>query len=313
MDKKILLIEDLYEEGFTSGTKARQDVRKIIDGDIFYCYIKKKSKIMDYAYSLFRLAVSFPMLYARSRILIQYPFYANERFNKICYRVLPKKAVLLIHDISSLRYEMPEKAVQREIGMINQFRTKEEQTSKPKKENCEESGEYTIAFAGNLGKSRFLDQLIDSENGSALRFALYGIQPSEKIQKSGFYKGVESPDRLPNVLEGDFGLVWDGESLEEGQEAAGRYLRYNCPHKFSLYMAAGMPVIVGKQSAMAEITERETLGITVGSLRELPGKLAELSAEDYREMQENAQRIKERVRQGKYLEDALKKCGLEEE
>ena len=241
---------------------------------------------------------------------------------------------------------MPEKAVQREIGMINQFRTiivhnsrmkkwladrgipeekmvmlemfdylaeKEEQTSKPKKENCEESGEYTIAFAGNLGKSRFLDQLIDSENGSALRFALYGIQPSEKIQKSGFYKGVESPDRLPNVLEGDFGLVWDGESLEEGQEAAGRYLRYNCPHKFSLYMAAGMPVIVGKQSAMAEITERETLGITVGSLRELPGKLAELSAEDYREMQENAQRIKERVRQGKYLEDALKKCGLQEE
>ena len=115
------------------------------------------------------------------------------------------------------------------------------------------------------------------------------------------------------MLEGDFGLVWDGESLEEGQEAAGRYLRYNCPHKFSLYMAAGMPVIVGKQSAMAEITERETLGITVGSLRELPGKLAELSAEDYREMQENAQRIKERVRQGKYLEDALKKCGLEEE
>ena len=114
MDKKILLIEDLYEEGFTSGTKARQDVRKIIDGDIFYCYIKKKSKIMDYAHSLFRLAVSFPMLYARSRILIQYPFYANERFNKICYRVLPKKAVLLIHDISSLRYEMPEKAVQRE-------------------------------------------------------------------------------------------------------------------------------------------------------------------------------------------------------
>lgn len=31
MDKKILLIEDLYEEGFTSGTKARQDVRKIIE------------------------------------------------------------------------------------------------------------------------------------------------------------------------------------------------------------------------------------------------------------------------------------------
>ena len=70
MDKKILLIEDLYEEGFTSGTKARQDVRKIIDGDIFYCYIKKKSKIRDYAYSLFRLYASLPKIYARSQIVI---------------------------------------------------------------------------------------------------------------------------------------------------------------------------------------------------------------------------------------------------
>ena len=78
-------------------------------------------------------------------------------------------------------------------------------------------------------------------------------------------------------------------------------------------MAAGMPVIVGKQSAMAEITEREKLGITVESLRELPGELDELAAEDYREMQENALQIRKRVRQGKYLEDALKKCGLQEE
>ena len=78
-------------------------------------------------------------------------------------------------------------------------------------------------------------------------------------------------------------------------------------------MAAGMPVIVGKQSAMAEITEREKLGITVESLRELPEKLAGLSVEDYREMQANALRIRKRVRHGKYLEDALKKCGLQEE
>ena len=154
MDKKILLIEDLYEEGFTSGTKARQDVRKIIDGDIFYCYIKKKSKIMDYAYSLFRLAVSFPMLYARSRILIQYPFYANERFNKICYRVLPKKAVLLIHDISSLRYEMPEKAVQREIGMINQFRKKNRLRS-PKRKTVKSPANIRLPLREILERAGF--------------------------------------------------------------------------------------------------------------------------------------------------------------
>lgn len=353
MDKKILLIEDLYEEGFTSGTKARQDVRKIIDGDIFYCYIKKKSKIRDYAYSLFRLYASLPKIYARSQIVIQYPFYANERFNRICYQVLPKKAVLLIHDISNLRYEMPKKAVQREIRAINRFRKiivhnirmkkwladqgipdekmvmlqmfdylveKDGQTSgaeikdsnqqKATSEMEKARDGYTIAFAGNLGKSRFLDQLIADGNHASLKFALYGIQPSDRILESGFYRGVESPDRLPDVLEGDFGLVWDGENLEEGQEAAGRYLQYNCPHKFSLYMAAGIPVIIGKHAAMAELVEREKLGITVHDLHELSEKLAGLTIKDYEEMKKHAMIIQARVLKGIYLKTALKGCGM---
>ena len=98
-EEKILLLEDLYEEGFTSGTKARQDVRAIINGDIFYCYLKKKSKIKDYAYSLVRLFFHLPMIYKRKKILLQYPFYSNEKFNRICYRILPSRAVLLIHEI----------------------------------------------------------------------------------------------------------------------------------------------------------------------------------------------------------------------
>lgn len=341
MDRqKILLIEDLYEEGFTSGTKARQDVREIVKGDIYYCYLKRKSKVLDYGYSLIRLFTKIPLIHSREKILIQYPFYSDERFNAICYRMLPKKSVLLIHDISSLRYERPENEIQKEIRVINRFRKiivhnirmkkwladhgvpeekmimlrmfdylGEKEPGTESRQSRNRTG-YTLSFAGNLGKSRFLEQLIAGNEYLSLKFELYGIQPSELISKSGFYRGVESPERLSDVLEGDFGLVWDGESLEEGQEAAGRYLQYNCPHKFSLYMAAGMPVIVGKRSAMAEITEKEQLGITVGDLRELPGKMSALSEEEYEKMRENTARIQKRVRQGMYLEDALKKCGL---
>lgn len=339
MDRqKILLIEDLYEEGFTSGTKARQDVRKIVGGDIYYCYLKRKSKLLDYGYSLIRLFAKLSVIQSREKILIQYPFYSDERFNAICYRVLPRKAVLLIHDISSLRYERPESEVQKEIKTINRFHkiivhnirmkkwladqgVPEEKMvmlrmfdylgeKEPENRQNKKRTGYTLSFAGNLGKSRFLEKLIAEKDGLSLKFELYGIQPSEQITKSGFYRGVESPDRLPDVLEGDLGLVWDGESLEECQEATGRYLEYNCPHKFSLYMAAGMPVVIGKRSAMAEITEKEQLGITVGDLRELQEKLSALSKEEYEKMRENVARIQKRVRQGQYLEDALKKCGL---
>lgn len=352
-EKKILLLEDLYEEGFTSGTKARQDVRAITDGDVFYCYLKKRSKIKDYTYSLIRLFLHLPMIYKRKKILLQYPFYANERFNQICYRILPSKAVLLIHDINSLRYEEPEEKVRKEIRQINRFRKLivhngkmkrwlaehgipdekmtvletfdylggEEQRSEELREEIEQKEKQeenkrsrstmnTIAFAGNLGKSPFIDQLIAENDPPTLKFALYGILPSDEIRESGFYRGVESPDRLPDVLEGDYGLVWDGQSLKECQEPAGRYLKYNCPHKYSLYMAAGIPVIIGKNSAMAEITEIEGLGITIHDLRELSEKLSEITPEEYGQMKENVSRIQKRVRQGRYLKDALKQCGL---
>lgn len=348
-EEKILLLEDLYEEGFTSGTKARQDVRAIINGDIFYCYLKKKSKIKDYAYSLVRLFFHLPMIYKRKKIMLQYPFYSNEKFNRICYRILPSRAVLLIHDIKSLRYEESEGQTQKEIRQINRFEKLIVHNEKMKKwleeqgipgekmtvlqmfdyltagnENIKGSGENgslsekeeretaadTLAFAGNLGKSPFIDKMLSTNDSKRLKFALYGIQPSELILKSGFYRGVEAPDRLPDVLEGSYGLVWDGQSLGECEEAAGRYLQYNCPHKYSLYMAAGIPVIIGKHSAMAEITEREQLGIMIEDLREFPERIAAVSPEDYRQMKENVRRIRERVRKGMYLKDALRCCGL---
>ena len=348
-EEKILLLEDLYEEGFTSGTKARQDVRAIINGDIFYCYLKKKSKIKDYAYSLVRLFFHLPMIYKRKKILLQYPFYSNEKFNRICYRILPSRAVLLIHDIKSLRYEESESQTQKEIRQINRFeklivhnekmkkwleeqgipgekmtvlqmfdyltagngniKGSGENGSLPKKEERETAAD-TLAFAGNLGKSPFIDKMLSTNDSKRLKFALYGIQPSELILKSGFYRGVEAPDRLPDVLEGSYGLVWDGQGLGECEEAAGRYLQYNCPHKYSLYMAAGIPVIIGKHSAMAEITEQGQLGIMIEDLRELPERIAAVSPEDYRQMKENVRRIRERVRKGMYLKDVLRCCGL---
>lgn len=75
-------------------------------------------------------------------------------------------------------------------------------------------------------------------------------------------------------------------------------------------MAAGIPVIIGKHSAMAEITEQGQLGIMIEDLRELPERIAAVSPEDYRQMKENVRRIRERVRKGMYLKDVLRCCGL---
>lgn len=342
MDKDtLLLIEDLYEEGFTAGTKATQDVRAILGGDTFYCYRITSSKIWDYMRSVVRFLASLPSIYGAGHVVVQYPFYTNRRFSGFCYRLLPSKAIILLHDIGSLRYELPQKNVKAEISCLNRFSTlivHNEHMEKWLREQgatvrmvrlglfdylvnpgCPAAGKtdqeknrghiYTVAFAGNLGKSPFLEKLISFCSGK-LHFALYGLNATETLKNSGYYKGVREADVLPDVLEGDFGLVWDGDSEEECQKAEGRYLQYNCPHKFSLYMAAGIPVIVGEHTAMAGFVKEKHLGVCIQSLRELPECLSQITCSEYKSMQEHVSMVQKRVRAGSYLRDALGKCGI---
>ena len=69
-------------------------------------------------------------------------------------------------------------------------------------------------------------------------------------------------------------------------------------------------MIIGKHAAMAELVEREKLGITVHDLHELSEKLAGLTIKDYEEMKEHAVIIQARVLKGIYLKTALKGCGM---
>lgn len=49
------------------------------------------------------------------------------------------------------------------------------------------------------------------------------------------------------------------------------------PHKGSLYLALGMPIIAWKESNIATLIEKEGLGIIVESLDEIDQKLKSLS------------------------------------
>lgn len=61
----------------------------------------------------------------------------------------------------------------------------------------------------------------------------------------------------------------------------GEYLRINNPHKLSLYLAVGLPVIIWDEAAEAEFVLRENVGFTIKSLYELSEKMALISDDDY--------------------------------
>ena len=100
--------------------------------------------------------------------------------------------------------------------------------------------------------------------------------------------------------------MWDGKSIDECGGEFGQYMQYNNPHKTSLYLASKIPVIVWEKAAIAEFIRENHLGIQVGSLREIPEKLAALTGETYDEMLQNVSAMGEKLRKGEMLRKVLR-------
>lgn len=154
-----------------------------------------------------------------------------------------------------------------------------------------------ICFAGNLSKSSFLSKIpmpLVREG-----FNLYGKGMTKAYL--GKFCGEYSPEKLIYHLDGKFGLVWDGKSQETCSGNFGKYLRYNTSHKFGLYMATGKPVILWKDSSLADFAVENKLGVAVSSLDEIPYALEKVSVSDYLEMRRNVLKIRKNVITGNHL------------
>ena len=172
----------------------------------------------------------------------------------------------------------------------------------------EPGSDPSVIIAGNLKiqKSSYIDQLLKADRAYSVH--LYGPNFEAAGQYHDYvYYGSFPPDELQKHIEGAYGLVWDGDSLEECSGLMGNYLRYNNPHKTSFYVSSGIPVIIWKEAALAEYVEKKELGITIGSLKELSGRLKGISEEQYQRMAHHAREEGMKLREGYYLNRALDK------
>lgn len=163
-----------------------------------------------------------------------------------------------------------------------------------------------VIIAGNLIKTKaaYVYQINKIKD---ITFNLFGANYNEKQKYSNInYFGAFLPDELTKNLAGKYGLVWDGDSIDTCGSGKGEYLRINNPHKLSLYLAVGLPVIIWDEAAESEFVKRENVGLTISSLYELPDKLTGISDRDYAIMKANAAKIGKRLRNGEYMTRALK-------
>ncbi len=271
-----------------------------------------------------------------SVVLLQHPFhYPQLTRDKLLYKLKKEKKVKFIsvvHDVEELRafryndYYKREFEVMLDIAdviivhnqvMLEWFVGRGVPREKlvnlklfdyllDSQESKQVTFERSINIAGNLDvtKCGYIGQLGRLEG---VKVNLYGPNFDEKMRQCSNidYHGSFPVDEIPNQLNKGFGLVWDGESIDGCKGLSGQYLRYNNPHKMSLYIASGLPIVIWKEAAQARFVEENGIGICVGSLEEIGGTLSRMSENEYCGLIENVNKINNEVTTGKYAENAL--------
>ena len=314
--------------------KARDDVNRTLsdcgyDVEVIRC----KQYPVPFLSNLMGLLKNLAMIFRHplgTEYIVQYPVSSKVIFPWVLrlQRLLGNKVTILIHDIQTVRYGRDLTPDLRVFRLASRLITHTEAMSswiheqgittptvatqlfdyytdddfRPKEDLLRRKQE--IVFAGYLKKSSFFAPLsaFDFKN---LTFNLYGkIDEGFHVSGNVCYKGVFQSNHTSTV-EGGWGLVWDGTSIDTCEGDLGQYLRLIASHKLSLYLAIGIPVIVWKESAEADFVVRKGLGIAVASLKELPERIAAISDEAYSQMLDRCREQGEILRRGGMLKRVL--------
>ena len=169
--------------------------------------------------------------------------------------------------------------------------------------------ERSVTVAGNLDTSkcgyiRELQELKDTDVN------LYGPNFDESLSSftNIHYHGSFPSAEIPYQLNKGFGLVWDGSSIHGCIGESGQYLKYNNPHKLSLYLSSGLPAVIWKGAAEAGFVEKNRVGITVDDLTELDPVLQKMTEKEYACLAQNAAVLSEQLRNGRFAERAIAKA-----
>ncbi|MGX5377024.1 sugar transferase [Ligilactobacillus sp. LYQ135] len=328
-----VLTSDIYKGYKHAGPKAKADINKflgdagwkILDLDL---PIKRFPKLM---YRFFKL----PKLFKNKNIdniVFQYPMYSvflTKSIIKAVRKQTNANLIFVIHDYEAIRkYKGDQKFFKNEVEIFNSVDCLIVH-SEAMKQKMQEAGittkmvilgvfdyynpqpmienqqyDHSICFAGNLEKSSFLTQLSLTKSHAYL----FGMDPAEHYPQNVTYEGLYQAEELPKHIKGNFGLVWDGSSLNGDGGIYADYQHYNAPHKTSLYLSSGMPVIVWKKAAISKFVVNHQVGIAVDDLNNLDEILNEISQDEFLQLQKNAHQLGEKLRNGMMIKTAIKEA-----
>lgn len=320
-------------DALNAGNKAPKDINKILEknfnakaidlilGDTIFGKIKYKFKFF---FTMLKVRLS------KEVLILQFPIIERNFILNIANK---KRTIVLIHDIDGLRY-MKDDFAKLELSKLKLFKylIVHNQNMKkylediginaelisldlfdylcsrsPKERNTIDSiKDCTLVYAGNLTKEKspFLHQI--KREDLDFKFNVYGTGTElDYLKKTANYKGKFLPDELPDLLDGNLGLVWDGSYNEDDENyCLKNYTKYNNPHKFSLYIAAGLPVVAWEKSAISNFIKKYNIGYLINNIYDINN----IDLSDYSSKLDNIHDLQEKVRSGYFTTSAINNC-----
>lgn len=344
MKEKKFQIVEVTETQMHAGSKANSDVAKIAEKlgykNVELIKYSEKNTVLDKLLRQVRYFKEWNKIYNQiplnSIVLLQNPFHNKQLTrNKILKKLKEEKKVKFIsvvHDVEELRQWLYNNYYKKEFDIMlklsdvfivhnevmkNFFISKGidkhrliclEVFDYLQNESVKVSEfEKSITIAGNLDsqKSAYISKL--GEIGR-VKFNLYGINFDRALSNFSNinYHGAFPADVIPQKLSKGFGLIWDGDSIDSCTGNTGNYLKYNNPHKLSLYLSSGMPVVIWSEAAEANFVLENNVGFIVDSLFDLEEKMKNLTEAEYDMYSANVKKISQRMVSGYYTKRALK-------
>lgn len=325
-----------YKNLSAAGNKAKTDIEQIMEELSFRNVGLKqttyKNKVLSALFTLGSVLKASFRLHEGDNLVLQYPL--KKYFTFVCNMAHRKgaKVIVLIHDLGSFRRKaltveqeikrlnhadyviahnenmkkwLEDNGCKARLGVLGIFDYLSETKASPKPHT---EKPYSVLYAGGLrpGKNAFLYEA--GKYIRSFRLNLYGngFEIDKAAGKEHFTcMGFVKSDDLIATAQGDFGLVWDGNSVSACSGNFGEYLQYNNPHKTSLYLRCELPVIIWSKAALADFVTGHGIGICIDSLKELEEKLNALSEEQYAAMKRKTAEIGRLIGEGHFARTAL--------
>lgn len=146
---------------------------------------------------------------------------------------------------------------------------------------------------------------IDYTASTPLYFYNKNVENAVLAYGSVTWAGRKPSDEIVAEIDGGFGIVVSDNIKEKSNMNFAFYNQFNNPTKLSLYLAAGIPLIVASKTPHSKLVAEHGIGLVVDDLNDIDQILAKITAAEYQQMLERVKPWQEAVCKGYFVKRAL--------